>query len=200
MTSKTPTDAFVEAVEELDGALAVLEAPADPLITGREKLAAHRSESLTPAEIEALTAVASHKSADEILATDDTETEDVYVPQWDTLVTIRSLTGTERDRYEASLVSYRKDALGRPVVDKMELGNIRARLISLVALDGKGRQMWSPQQVLPLGQKNGSALDVLFTKAQALSNITAPAIEAAKEALGKDQSDAPGSDSQAISG
>jgi hypothetical protein len=133
---------------------------------------------------------------EDILGAQDQQTEDVFVPQWDGTVTIRSMTGTERDQYEASLVSYDRDAQGRPQVKAIELDNLRARLISLVAIDDKGERMFkSKVDVLLLGEKNANALDLLFQAAQRLSNLTAPAIEAAKEALGKDQKDAPGSDS-----
>jgi hypothetical protein len=198
MTTKTSTDLMVEAVETVDAVLAILEAPADPLASGRAKLAAHDTSSLTDAELAELKAIAPRRSAADILALKDQETEDVYVPQWDTIVTIRSLTGTERDHYEASLVSYRRDEKGQPQVNKIELENIRARLISLVAIDAKGDRMWSPQQILPLGEKNASALELLKKTAERLSNLTPPAIEAAKEALGNAPSGEPGSSSLGI--
>ena len=137
-------------------------------------------------------------SGDAILALEDQETEDVYVPQWETWVPLRSMTGTERDRYEAALVSYQRDGRGALQVKALELENLRARLISLVAVDHEtGKPLFSQQQVMALGRKNAAALDVLFIAAQRLSNLTAPAIEAAKEALGKVPSDASGSGSPA---
>ena len=60
-------------------------------------------------------------SRDDILNAQDQQTEDVFVPQWEGTVTIRSMTGTERDQYEASLVSYDRDAQGRPQVKAIEL-------------------------------------------------------------------------------
>ena len=137
-------------------------------------------------------------SREDILSAQDQETEDVIVPQWEGTVTIRSLTGTERDKYEASLVSYQRDAQGRPQVKAIELGNLRARLISLVAIDEKGNQLWSPKDVLALGEKNAEALDLLFQEAQLLSGLTPPAIEAAKEALGNAPSGEPGSSSLGV--
>ena len=134
-------------------------------------------------------------SREDILNAQDQETEDVIVPQWGGSVTIRSLTGTERDKYEASLVSYQRDAKGQPQVKGIELDNLRARLISLVAIDEKGTRLFSANDVLLLGEKNASALDLLFTAAQRLSKLTAPAIEAAKEALGNAPTGEPGSDS-----
>ena len=130
---------------------------------------------------------------DDILNAQDQETEDIEVPQWGGSVTIRSLTGTERDKYEASLVSYQRDDQGRPQVKSIELDNLRARLISLVAIDEKGERLFSPTDVLRLGEKNAAALDLLFEAAQKLSKLTKPAIEAAKEALGNAPSGEPGS-------
>jgi hypothetical protein len=196
MTTTKSSPEIVDAiVKQFDATVEVLERIADPLASGRAKIAAHDTDSLTDEELAALKAAAKRKSATEILALKDQDTDDVYVPQWDTIVTIRSLTGTERDHYEASLVSYQRDAQGRPQVKAIELDNLRARLISLVAIDAKGERMWTPQQVLPLGEKNASALDLLFAAAQRLSNLTPPAIEAAKEALGNALSGEPGSSS-----
>ena len=135
-------------------------------------------------------------SGDDIIALDDQKTEDVHVPQWDTYVTLRSMTGAERDRYEGALISYTIDSQGRPQAGKLELDNLRARLVSLVAINHEtGQRLFSEQQVAALGKKNGTPLDLLFQAALTLSNLTPPAIEAAKAALGKDQNDAPGSDS-----
>jgi hypothetical protein len=140
-------------------------------------------------------AVHRHLTAAEILALDDQTREDVYVPQWDSFVLIRSMTGAERDQYEASLVDYERDSRGAPIIKGVALQNLRARLISMVAMSEDGRRLFGPGDLLKLGGKNAAALDVLFQAAQRLSNLTSPAIEAAKEALGKDRSDSPGSDS-----
>jgi hypothetical protein len=134
-------------------------------------------------------------SATEILAIDDRETEDVYVPQWDTLVMLRSMTGAERDRYEAGLTSYERMPNGSLRIRQVELDNLRARTIALVALNGDGGQLFTSQQIMALGAKNAAALDVLFDAARRLSKLTEPAIEAAKEALGNAPSDEHGSDS-----
>ena len=134
-------------------------------------------------------------SREDILNAQDQETEDIEVPQWGGSVTIRSLTGTERDHYESTLVSYQRDAQGRPQVKAIELDNLRARLISLVAIDDKGARLFTTADVLALGEKNANALDLLFQAAQTLSRLTAPAIEAAKEALGNAPSGELGSDS-----
>ena len=130
-----------------------------------------------------------------ILNAQDQETEDVLVPQWNGYVTIRSMTGTERDKYEASLVSYQRDAQGRPQVKSIELDNLRARLISLVAIDEKGARLFTTADVLTLGAQNATALDLLFPAAPMLSRLTAPAREAAKDALGNAPSGELGSDS-----
>jgi hypothetical protein len=171
MTTKTTAEAFADAVEKLDAKLEAIEKPARRL------------------------------SRDDILGAQDQETEDVYVPQWDGTVTIRSLTGFERDQYEASLVSYDRDAQGRPQVKAIELDNLRARLVSLVVIDEKGERLFrSKADVFALGEKNANALDLLFQAAQSLSGLTQPAIEAAKEAMAKVPNDEPGSDSPGILG
>ena len=42
------------------------------------------------------------RSGDELLATDDRQWEDVEVPEWDSMIRIKGLTGTERDEFEDS--------------------------------------------------------------------------------------------------
>jgi hypothetical protein len=61
----------------------------------------------------------------EILAMDDLKTEDVFVPEWNAWVKVRSLNASERDHFEASTVQRN----GKRVTTNLE--NIRARLCLL---------------------------------------------------------------------
>ena len=63
-----------------------------------------------------------------ILAAQDLQTEDVEVPEWGGAVRVRSLTGRERDAFEASMI--RGEGRDR----KVDLTNMRARLVGLTVI------------------------------------------------------------------
>lgn len=131
---------------------------------------------------------------DEILAADDKTTEVVDVPEWGGAVTIRGLTGSERDQYEASMVRYGKDNKGQMEVQAVETANIRARLVSLTAVDEAGKRLFKDSDLLDLGDKNAAVLNRLFDAARRLSALTNEDIEALKTGLKADQNGSSGSD------
>lgn len=104
---------------------------------------------------------------DAILNTHDFIIEPVEVPEWGGVVYVRSLTGAERDRFEASIVERGKN----PTDFKTNLHNLRARLVVLTACDPTGAPIFHPDDAAALGSKNAAALDRLFTVAQRLSGL-----------------------------
>jgi len=127
-------------------------------------------------------------TADEILAQDDTKTEDVEVPEWSALVTIRSLTGIERDKLEAAMVTEKG---GNRSVN---FQNFRAKLIAATAIDAEGRHLFDQSQVAALGRKNAQALSRLFNVASRLSGYSDDDVKELTVELGNDQSAELGSD------
>lgn len=101
----------------------------------------------------------------EIMAKDDLKTEDVFVPEWDAWVKVRSLNASERDHFEASTVQRN----GKRVTTNLE--NIRARLCLLCMVDEDGNRLFDEGDTLPLGGKSASALDRIFTVAQKLNGL-----------------------------
>jgi hypothetical protein len=101
----------------------------------------------------------------EILAKDDLKTEDVFVPEWDAWVKVRSLNASERDHFEASTVQRN----GKRVTTNLE--NIRARLCLLCMVDEEGNRLFDEGDTFPLGGKSASALDRVFTVAQRLNGL-----------------------------
>lgn len=132
-------------------------------------------------------------SRDDILNADDRKTEIVAVPEWGGAVTVRSLTGLERDRYEGSMVSYKRNAKGVPEIDAVETDNVRARLASMTIIDEAGGNLFTEGDVLILGMKSAAALERVFKVAQRLSNLSDADVEALTEQLGKGQSAPSGS-------
>lgn len=132
---------------------------------------------------------------DDILGADDRMTEIVPVPEWGGTVTVRALSGTERDKYEASMVRYSKNAKGGIEVAGVESGNVRARLVSLSIVDDDGSRMFSDADVLALGDKSASALNTVFDVARRLSGLSDADVEALTAGLKADRNGSSGSDS-----
>lgn len=105
-------------------------------------------------------------SRDQIRTANDIAYEIVDCPEWGGAVRLRGLTGRERDEFEAGSISGR----GRDV--KMNLANMRARLVVVAAVDSEGRQLFSPEDVSWLGRKSAIALERCFQVARRLSGLT----------------------------
>ena len=104
-------------------------------------------------------------SKEAILQQVDRKIEMVEVPEWGGVLYVRSLTGAERDQFEASIV----ERNGRDV--RTNLRNLRARLVVLAACDEKGEPIFTPDDAEVLGTKNAAALDRIFSVAQRLSGL-----------------------------
>lgn len=103
---------------------------------------------------------------DQIKSVSDLETQEVDVPEWGGTVRLKSLTGTERDRFEASVVQ----GQGRNTTVNMQ--NLRAKLVALSAIDGEGNPLFTEEDVKWLGGKSAKALNRLFNAAQSLSGLS----------------------------
>ena len=87
----------------------------------------------------------------QILEARDLEDETVEVPEWGGSVKIRSMSGADRDKFEASLTG---------TAGKRDLTNIRARLVALTLVDETGELMFEMSEVSALGAKSAAALDL----------------------------------------
>jgi hypothetical protein len=105
-------------------------------------------------------------SREAILEADDTRYETVECPEWGGDVRLKSITGSKRDQYEASLVEERGNSR------KMNLRNARAKLIILCAVDETGRQLFTSEDLRQLGNKNAAPLDRLFDAARKLTGMS----------------------------
>ena len=106
-----------------------------------------------------------------ILAAQDLQTEDVEVPEWGGAVRVRSFTGRERDAFEASMV--RGEGRDR----KVDLTNMRARLVGLTVIDETGQRLFTDEEADLLGAKSGAALDRVFAVAQKLNGLSGTDVE-----------------------
>lgn len=106
------------------------------------------------------------KSAAEIFAIDDIRQEDVYVPEWDTYILIRGLTGAGRDHYEHSIMQ------GKGANQSINAINARAKLVRLTAIYPDGTPMFSAAQVGEIGKKSAAVIQRLFDVARRLSGLS----------------------------
>lgn len=81
-----------------------------------------------------------------ILAVSDLKNEIVDVPEWGGSVHVRTMSGSERDRFEAE---HAKD----PSKD------FRARIVATTVCDEHGVSLFEPTDVPSLGKKSCAALD-----------------------------------------
>ena len=105
-----------------------------------------------------------------ILAANDLPLECLTIPEWGGDVMVRTMTGADRDAFEASLMG--KEG-------RME--NVRARLVSLTLCDANGVRLFTDAEVAALGNKSAKALDRVFTIAQRINGIGTDAVDTAKK-------------------
>lgn len=124
---------------------------------------------------------------DEILAAADTQVEDVPVPEWGGTVRIRGLSGSERDQYEAWIIS------GKGKNRDVNLKQSRAKLVMMCAVDVDGKRLFDEADLIRLGAKSALAMQRVFDKAAALSGLDEDALEKIQDDLGNAPSDDSGS-------
>ena len=119
-----------------------------------------------------------------ILAAADMPTVDVPVPEWGGTVRLVTLTGAERDAWEAQFTGDEKE---RP-------GNIRASLAAICIVDAEGNRMFGDADVIDLGKKSAPALDRIFDAACKLNRLRPSDIEELEKNSDGGQADASPSD------
>lgn len=105
-------------------------------------------------------------SRDAILKAEDQDYDEVECPEWGGTVRIRSISGAERDTFEASCIVQKGN--NRTV----NMKNARAKLIVLMAVDEHGARLFSEDDIRALGKKNARPIDRLFDACQKLAGLT----------------------------
>jgi len=116
---------------------------------------------------------------DAILEVDDINIELLDIPEWGGEVYVRGLTGIERDNYEAGLI------ISRGKQQVVNLQNARAKLCALSLCDADGKPLFTPADVIRLGEKSASALSKVFETAQRLSGLSDEDVADLTENLGQ---------------
>lgn len=117
---------------------------------------------------------------DAILNADDRKTKLVPVPEWGGEVLIRSLSGKERDDFEASLQVTRGNKT------KQNIENFRARLLALCIVNEKMERLFVPADIPALGNKSVAALQRVFNACNELSGLSEEDVEELTEGFGQE--------------
>ncbi len=123
-----------------------------------------------------------------ILAVDDIQIELTEVPEWFGAVYVKGMTGAERDRFEASVISVNGKS------DKLNMQDIRAKLCAETICDESGKKQFSLSDVKALSKKSAAGLQRVFVVAQRLSGITDDDVEELAEGLEDNPFDGSASD------
>ena len=111
---------------------------------------------------------------DQILEAKDLQSEAVEVQEWGGSVRVRTMTGADRDAFEASLIVTQLDGTRKP-----NMTNMRAKLVALTVVDEAGALVFDVTDVDRLSLKSASALERVFTVAQRINGLGAAAEETA---------------------
>jgi hypothetical protein len=111
---------------------------------------------------------------DQILEASDLKTEAVDVPEWNGRVLVRTMTGADRDAFDASMMTVGAD--GKRSTD---ITNMRAKLVAMTAVDESGNRLFTANDVVILATKSAAALERVADAAQRLNGIGAKAEEEA---------------------
>lgn len=122
----------------------------------------------------------------DILKVDDLKLERVPVPEWGGCVLIRTLTASELDHFEASILN--EDGT-------KDYANVRARFVSRCLIDEQGTLMFGEEEAALLGEKSAAALDRIYDAAARLNGRS----QADMEELAKNSAGGPTGDSHADS-
>lgn len=110
--------------------------------------------------------VVEYATPDDLFATVETRTEELWIPELGKKVRIRAITGKERDAYEQSMV------IGKGKDQTVNMRNARAKLAVLALANEDGSRMFSDADAGRLGNLPAIALERIFDRARKLGGLT----------------------------
>ena len=105
-------------------------------------------------------------SRDQILEASDLKSEAVEVPEWGGSVLVRTMTGTDRDAFENTMVRLLPDGTRRS-----DVSNYRSKLVAMTLVDEAGGRLFTSDDLDRLASKSAAALDRVFTVAQRINGL-----------------------------
>ncbi len=113
-------------------------------------------------------------SVDQILAAKDIKVHPVDVPEWGGAIYVKTISGTERDRFEAML--------------NQDKAGFRVKFIVAAACDETGKSLFTSEHVTALSDKSGVALNRVFDAAWDANYFSAEKVEELGKGSPSDQS------------
>ena len=99
----------------------------------------------------------------------DTEYRDVFVPEWNGTVRVRSISANERERLmKSSMIVQGK---GKHAVTKFDMPTFRVKISALAMVDVEGNRLFGEDDVVALGRKNARAMERVSDVALELSGV-----------------------------
>jgi hypothetical protein len=131
-------------------------------------------------------------SIEQIQAASDLPVETVNVPEWGGDVIVRTLTASERDAWEDTMLKRRDEETG-----DLDCTNLKAELVSRTLTDASGAPLFSDplDGIQLLAKKSGAVVSRLFEVAQRLNGLTKKDVEE----LAKNSAAAPSGSSSSTS-
>ena len=115
-------------------------------------------------------------SAADILGAPDRITEKLYVPEWKGNVYIRTISGSERDEFEKTLMKERMQINAESgqmeMVQEQDLSNVRSKLLVRVLCDKDGAPIFTVEHIAALGDKSAAALTRVYNRASAQNRVS----------------------------
>ena len=104
---------------------------------------------------------------EDILKANDSQKKLVDVSKWwGGSVYVKSLTATERDKFDESIQKMDDDGKSIPVLE-----NMRAKLCALTICDANGVRLFGNDDIVNLGKKNAGAVEKCFDVARELNGM-----------------------------
>ncbi len=116
----------------------------------------------------------------DILSADDVKSEDVEVPEWDGVVTIRGLDGHRRDKMTNEMLKNKElSADGKDV----NVTAMQTRMLVACIVDESGKSVFDENDIMKFQQKNAGVISRLYVIAQRLSGTDEETVKELGKAL-----------------
>jgi hypothetical protein len=112
---------------------------------------------------------------EQILEASDLKSVSIEVPEWGGSVLVRTMTGADRDAFEASMVTVNPDGTRTP-----DMRNLRAKQVALTMVDEANNRLFDVSDIPRLAMKSSAALERVFEAAQRINGL---GIKAEEEAV-----------------
>ena len=110
-------------------------------------------------------------SKEAILKANDLPSRTIPVPEWGGDVIVKTMTGTEKDAWENSLIK------GKGKNMRIDQSDVRSKLCVRVLVDEKGQRLFSDNEFPLLGRKSSKAIEKVVEVAQELNGVSDEDIE-----------------------